>query len=171
MMKNKRGVSGVIGVVILIALVMAAAILVWVVVRNMIEGKLEGTSCVDAYDQITLNPKYTCFDNTNTRVVFSINRKDMDIGSILIVVASGGTTKTFELTSTDTDVTGIEDYPTADAAEKMPGKNEGATYRCTVAPCTTSPDSVEIAPVIDNKQCESSDSITDIPLCSELGVT
>ena len=171
-MENKRGISGIIGVVILIALVFAAGVIVWIAVINLVTDKLEGAgSCIDIFEKVNLNSQYTCFDSTNNRVLFSINRADVDISAVVVVISTGGSSKSFTLNETDYNLVDITDYPTPDSAEKMPGKNEGRTYYCTsTTVCASHPDKIEIAPVVDNKQCSAIDSIDDIPFCSELGL-
>ena len=61
--KNHKGLSGVITAVIMIALVLAAAGIVWGVVNNMLKGQMEGAeACFGNYDKVTINSIYTCYD-------------------------------------------------------------------------------------------------------------
>lgn len=168
-MKNKKGISGVLAAVIMIALVMVAGTIVWTVVNNMVKEKLEGAgSCINIFDKVSLNLAYTCFDDT-TNVIFSISRKDIDIDAIVVLITGGGSTKSFRFDENGVDSIDIIEY-SADAGTSMPGKNEGKTYKYTGTAFQTTPDSIEIAPVIGEKQCGVSDEITEIPTCSELGL-
>ncbi len=82
---SKRGISGVVAAVILIALVMAATAIVWVVVNNLIETKLKGAeSCLDIFEKATLNSRYTCYNSSSNRFLFSINLGDIDVDEILV---------------------------------------------------------------------------------------
>ena len=74
-MKNKRGLSGVIAAVLMIALVMVVSVIVWVVVRNLVEGKLEDVeSCFGDYGKITINSRYVCYNFTSNKFQFSITK-------------------------------------------------------------------------------------------------
>ena len=165
-MQNKRGLSGIVATVILIALVMAASILVWTVVNNLVRGKLEGAgSCIDIFDKVTLNPAYTCFESGQQDFIFSISRTDIDLDAIVVLISGGGTTKSFTLTNESLSITDLKPF-SGSGNVKMPGKNEGLTYNYTGNAFSSVPDSIKIAPVIGKKQCSASDEITQIESCS-----
>ena len=169
-MRNKRAVSGIVGVVILIALVMVVGTIVWGVVVNLVEDKLEGAgSCIDVFEKVSLNGRYTCFDGDNSRVAFSISRGDIDLDSVIVLISNAGTTSNFKLTSTSETVSGLQLY-NGSTTIWLPGKNEGLKYYCTSPVCISEPKSIEIAPIVGGKQCNVIDSITEIPTCLELGV-
>ena len=169
-MKNKRAVSDVVAVVLLIALVMVTGAIVWGVVNNLVKDKLEGAgSCIDIFEKLSLNGRYTCFDGGNNRVAFSISRGDIDLDSVIVLISNAGTTSNFKLTSTSETVSGLQLY-NGSTTIWLPGKNEGLTYYCTSTVCTSLQKSLEIAPVVGGKQCNILDSITEIPTCLELGV-
>ena len=51
---KKRGISGVVGTVLMIALVLAVVVIVWSVVRNLVEEQISNVgSCLDVYDKVT----------------------------------------------------------------------------------------------------------------------
>ena len=51
--KNKKAISGIVTAVIMIALVMAAAIIVWVVVNNLVTEQLgEAESCFMIFGKV-----------------------------------------------------------------------------------------------------------------------
>ena len=171
-MQNKKGISGVLAAVVMIALVMVAGTIVWTVVNNMVKEKLEGSgSCINVFEKVSLNLAYTCFDDTQIppEVIFSISRRDIDIDVIVVFITGGGSTKNFRFDETGVDSSEIIEY-SIDAGTSMPGKNEGKTYKYTGDAFPAIPDSIEIAPVIGEKQCGVSDEITEIPTCSELGL-
>lgn len=170
-MENKRGLSSIIGTIIMIALVFVVGIIVWAGVNGLIDGKLDGAgSCVDIMEKISLNPEYTC--RTSAVVLFSINKESAAIDSIVVKISGGGTTKSIILNSTDYDVGALNltDYPLNDGAEKMPENNTGYTYNYSGFATVPSSVSVEIAPVIGSRQCDAVDKIQQIPDCSILGL-
>ena len=168
-MKTKRAVSGIVGVVILIALVMVVGTIVWGVVTNLVEDKLEGAgSCIDVFEKLSLNGQYTCLDSSKFAgldVTFSISRGDIDLDSVIILISNEGITNNFKLTSTSEAVSGLQMY-NGTTNVWLPGKNEGLTYICTTC---TSATAIEIAPIIGGKQCNPVDSMLVIPDCLEIG--
>lgn len=169
-MQNKKGISGVLAVVIMIALVMVVGTIVWVSVNNLVKEKLEGSgSCINILEKVSLNLAYTCSNDLSPNVIFSISRKDIDIDAIVVLITGGGSTKSFRFDVDGVDSGEIDGY-SAIEDKSMPGKNEGKTYKYTGNAFPDTPDSIEIAPVIGKKQCGISDEITEIPKCLELGL-
>jgi len=166
MRENKKGVSGIVVAVIMIALVMAAGVIVWVVIKNMVEQKTKGTeSCFGNFEKVTLNPLYTCFDSTG--IWFSISIADIDVDAVLVSMAAGGATKSFEITNTPRKITDLANYSSGDFDDdliKLPGRNEGLTYITNFH--LGEPDSIEISPIINGNQCGVSDSMTEFYNCS-----
>ncbi|MCK5043820.1 hypothetical protein KAR52_02360 [Candidatus Pacearchaeota archaeon] len=168
---KKKGVSGVITAVLMVVLVMAATAIVWVVVKNLVSEKLETTeSCFMTFGKITINSRYTCYDSALNEFQFSINMEDISIDELLIGIAGEGTTKSFKISNEETDITGLTNYPSGSSGIKLPGKNAGLTYiyDLTTGGFSMKPDSIEIAPIINGKQCDISDSLLAIDDCAVL---
>lgn len=170
-MKNKRGISGIVATVIMIALVMAAVSIIWAVINNMMKEKTASAeSCFGNFEKVTLNAMYTCYDSSTDYVQFSINIADTDVDSVLIAVSSAGAIKSFEISNTPDEITNLGNYPTPVFGTDdivLPGENAGKTYVTNYF--SSEPDLIEIAPVIGGTQCGVSDSISDIDDCSILG--
>lgn len=169
-MKNKKGLSGVITAVLMIALAMAAVIIVWNVVNNLVTEKLEETSsCFDVFGKISINSRYTCYNSAEGVLQFSLSREDIDLDEIKVAVSGAGTTQSYSLTNTPTDLSG--DGLRAGLIDgeggnvKMPSKNGGLTYTLDFA---SNPDSIQIVPVISGKQCDVADTLNEIDSCSAL---
>ncbi|MHA1988097.1 MAG: hypothetical protein ACW98D_15790 [Promethearchaeota archaeon] len=161
--KNHKAVSGVIVAVIMIALVMAATVIVWTVVNNLIKGKLGNVeSCFGIFEKITINSRYTCYNDTSKEFQFSINIGDIDVDKVIVSISREGTTNSFEIPSA---TSGLVNYPSGSGDVILPGKNSGLTYIYSVA---QSPDLIKIAPIINGKQCEVSDLLLEIDDCSSL---
>lgn len=160
---NKRGVSGVITVVILIGLVMATTVIVWTVVNSLVSDRLgDAEACFGNFEKVTLNNRYTCYNSSSSKTMFSINIGDIDVDGVVVSISSEGTTKGYTITDTNSTISGLTDY-FGGASIIIPGKNSGLTYIATEYP--NKPDSINIRPVINGKQCEVSDSIIEIDSC------
>lgn len=166
-MENKKAISGVITAVIMIALVMVAAIIVWVVVRNIVQGKLEGVeSCLGIYEKVTINNMYTCYDSINDEFQFSLSIGDIDINNVIVSVSGAGETKSYTLSNQNQTISGLGPYPSGSGEVILPGRNSGLTY--IASDFTEKPDLIQIAAVINGQQCETSDSLSEIDVCSSV---
>jgi len=82
---GKKGISGVIAAVIMIALVMAAVIIVWSVVIPLIKNQLTETeSCFGIFGKVTINNMYTCHNSSSNNFQFSINIGDIDVDEVVV---------------------------------------------------------------------------------------
>ena len=168
---NKKAISGIVTAVIMIALVMAAAIIVWVVVNNLVSTQLtEAESCFMIFGKVSINNRYTCYNSTTTELQFSINIGDIKVDEVLVSISGEGTTQSFKISNTDQLIPNLRNYLSAVPETKLPGKNGGSTYiyELTGAGFFMKPDSIKIAPIINTKQCASSDSLSDIDNCLSL---
>ena len=167
MIKNKRGLSGVVVAVIMIALVMAAAAIIWVVVSNMIQGKTKSTeNCFGNFDKIQINNLYTCYDDDLDEAQFSISIGDVNVDSILIAIYSEGTTTTFELTNNPKETPGLLPYDGLSTTTELPAKNGGLTYIASGFGFEI--DRIEISPTIGGSQCGVADTLSTIDNCDSL---
>lgn len=163
---NKKGVSGIVATVIMIALVIAIGGVVWMVVNNLVSEQLEDAgSCFDIFEKIEINNKYTCWNSTSdaNEFLFSVKVKDIDISKLVVSISGDGTTKSYTLTPEGKSIEGLKTYPDRDDLVKMPGKNEGLTYITT--DFSNKPDFIEVSPVVGKKQCDSTDTLNEIDTC------
>ena len=171
-MKNRRGISGVIVVVILIALVMTITGIVWAVVNNLVKEELGSAgSCFGIFGEVNLNSRYTCY-NGSQELLFSINIGDVDVDEALIGVSGQGTGVSFKLSSQAGPIDNVVTYPDRSANVRLPSKNSGFTYIFDMAGAGFSgtPDSISIAPIIKGNQCGVSDTIEKIESCASLNL-
>ena len=162
-LSSKKGISGVITVVLMIALVMAAAAIVWGIVNSTLKDQVEGAkSCFGNFNKVTINPIYTCYDSTSHTVQFSLSIGDIDVDEVLVGISFAGASGSYTLTNTDQQGIGLILYPSGGEV-KLPGKNAGLTY--VASGYTSKPDLIQIIPVIDGQQCEVSDTISGIESC------
>ncbi len=165
---QKKGLSGVIAAVILIALVMVTTAIIWTVVNNLITEKLEGAeSCFDIFEKVTINNRYTCYNYSSNQLQFSINIGDIKIDEVLVAVSGKGTTTSFKLSNEVLNIPDLTNYPSGSIGVRLPGKNSGLTYFFDMSGSGFSekPDLIKIIPIIGQKQCEASDSLSEIDNC------
>jgi hypothetical protein len=163
---NKKAVSAIVATVILIAIVMAMGVIIWTVVNRMVSTQLEGAeNCFGNYGLLTLNSRYTCYNSTSKQLQFSINRGDVELSGIIVAIALPSSSNSYTLTGTSTNVSRFFYNYTRGNFVKMPDINSGLTYRANV---TEIPDAISIAPIVGTKQCDITDSISNIDDCKSL---
>lgn len=170
--KNRRGLSSVVATVILIGLVISAVAIVWAVVTNLVEDEIKGSeSCFGIFDKVTIENSYTCYNSTSKELQFSINIGDIEVEEILIAVSSVGTANSFRL-SNGTQKSYLKNYLDVSygGSLQFPGKNAGRSYVLDMnnAGLSGSPDSLDIAPIVNGQQCGISDTMLEFDDCSLL---
>jgi flagellin-like protein len=166
-MKSKKGISGIITAVIMIALVIAVSTIVWTVVNNLVKTKLdEAGSCFDIFEKVKLNSKYTCYNSSSNELQFSISIEDLDISELLVSISGNGESKSFKLTPNGLTNNYLYTYPKKEQPVYLPEKNSGKTYIVDLtAADIAKPDMIQIAPIINQKQCEVADTLQQIDNC------
>ena len=176
-MLNKRGLSGVISVLILITLVVAATGIIWAVINQMIKGNLEQAgSCSDLFDKIKLNRVYTCWQNHsdgtyNDMTQISINVENIEVEKFGISIMSKGNSKGFELTDEQSPIfiknAGVNNF--GDPLE-LPGKNAGKTYIVDTSlpffSFVDAPESIKLSAFINGQDCGIVDTATEVGKCA-----
>ena len=164
-MKFKKGVSGVVVMVLLVALAIVIVAVVWAVIRNVVTTNLEEVeSCFSAFDKVTINSRYTCFNTATSEFQFSINVGDIELEKVIVVISAEGETKSYELSSDENSL--LKGYMEKDT--KVPEKNSGKTYVVSAEYFSTQPDLIKVAPIVNGKQCDFSDSLSEIDNCNSL---
>jgi len=166
-MQNKRGLSTVVATVILIALAMTIVMVVWGVVVPLIKNQLKQTeSCFGVFEKVTIGSMYTCYDFSSNEFQFSIDIGDIDVDEVVVLISGEGITKSFRITNEEQVIPYLGYYLSDSESVKLPEKNAGLTYTARGFP--DKPDLIQIAPVINGKQCEVSDSLSEIDNCLSL---
>jgi flagellin-like protein len=173
-MKNKKGVAPVVATILLIALVIVIVAVVWVIVNNLVKGGLEESeACFGIFEKVSLNPGYTCYNSGSNEFWFSISIGDIDVDEILVGISAEGSSSTFKISKTSSEIDNLVMYPTRSSSITLPSKNAGLTYifNMTGAGFSEAPNSISIAPIIKGVQCSVSDSMHEIDRCSSPPVT
>lgn len=168
--KRNKGLSEVVATVIIIMLVIIATAAIWSVTSNFINEKTtDSKSCfdVDFSERVVFNGEYTCYNSSSDEVQFSVNIGDVNISKIAVTILAGGSSKSFELTPIESNISGLYNYPSKSASIKMPSPNSGQTYIATGISQT--PDWIKIAPYVGDKSCNPTDTIYELEDCSLFG--
>jgi flagellin-like protein len=168
---NKKGLSAVVTVLLLIALTVAVVAIVWGVVNNLVTDELEGAgSCFGVLDKVSLDSRYTCYNGTGNELWFSISMGNIDVDEVLVSITGEGTSSGFKINNTDSQITNVFSFPSRGTSVKLPGKNSGLTYIFDLGASgfTGEPDKIEIAPIISGNQCGISDTIQQFDSCSSI---
>ncbi len=164
--QNKKGLSAVVITVILIALSMAAIVIVWTFVNNMVKKQISSSeSCFGNFDKVKINQQYTCYEkisDTEYKIRFSLMIGDIETDKVIVSVSSANAIKSYEITNEDQQDIGLTTYPSGGEV-KLPEKNAGLTYIATGF--NSAIDLIQIAPVIGGNQCEISDSLSYVEEC------
>lgn len=179
--KNKRGLSTVISVIILILLTLAVVSSVWVIVNNILNEKIDKSKACDLnFDKLTLNSEYTCQKKDNfgkNELQISINRGDIDLDEIKIFISNETDSSSFDLSDPSNEKLFFWLILGGDADWSNPHplleKESGETYIYSQSvafgfPKTISGgtfQSIHIAPIIDEQECDISSSIKSIRQC------
>jgi hypothetical protein len=89
----------------------------------------------------------------------------VDIDKVIVSISSAGTTNSYTLTNEEQTIEGLTPYPSGSGDVVLPDKNGGLTY---ITDIETKPDTIRITPVVGGKQCEVSDSLSEIDNCLSL---
>ncbi len=164
---KSRGLSGIISTVILIALAIVIVSIVWGVVSNLVQENLEETeSCFGNFDKVVLNNRNTCNNSETGELQFSIEIRDADVDEVLVSVSSVAKTSGFKITKIAGTIANLREYSEDSEGVSLPGKNGGKTYLLNLAAAGISDvQSIKIAPIINGKQCDTSDTISEISNC------
>ena len=162
-MINKKGLSGVVTVVILVALSVALVAVVWGVVQNMIESRLDQAgSCSSLFTEkvVELNNDYTCYNNTH--VHFAISVGNVEVDAILVKVEASSQSKTYRLDSSSSDDLTLYSGGPAE----IPDNNAGLTYVLdAISEGLSGPYNIGVVPVINGNTCDEISRINAIDNC------
>lgn len=170
-MKNKKALSAVVATVILILLVVAATAIVWTFVNKLVKEKTSQTeTCfdVESGEKVTLNNYYTCYDSATGEVQFSLSIADVDVDEVLVSILAGGSTKSFTIKNESTVINNLRYYNSVPGAVQLPERNAGLTYVASGFIGNSKIDWIKISPIIDGRQCATTDTINEIESCSLL---
>ena len=167
---NKKAVSTVVGVTIMVALVVGLTALVWTLITGVVEEELEGaTSCVGNFDKIKINNRFTCLNPSANQLNFSITVEDVNVSQIVVSISGEGQVKSLRIDGSNSYAY-AKNFADASYGSPLiaPGENEGRTYSIDTSDSDfgiSEVETIEIAPVINGQQCDISDSLLSVDDC------
>lgn len=170
-MKLKRGVSGVVTAIIMIALVIAASAIIWVAVDNLVRSRLESSSsCFDIFDKLTINSGYTCYDSATGELHVSIERGDIELSGVWIYLSSEVESKTIKLPTNESYIRLVSNTEYDSNLKDMPSADSSRTYAINLTDIgfENAPDSIKVYPVVNGNKCDASGILSDIGNCALL---
>ncbi len=160
---NKKAMSAIIAVMILILIVLAGTGIIWkVLTKTVDEGLEEAKSCYDILGKVGVNSKYTCYDSVEDEMMVSVSIEDIELEGLFIVIAFEDSAVSFELTNEFKTIENLRNY-NGTFQIKVPGENQGTTY--IASNIVETPFSIEIVPKINGNLC-AGEKFTAIGRCS-----
>jgi len=170
-MLNKKSVSGVVVMVVMIALVISISAIVFTTTKKTVEEKIKKSEACgpNILGKLSINSEYVCYDSEEDEIVFSINREDIELDKIIVAVETETAVKQFEISETGKKFDDLYPYNKSrnlgGNEVALPAKNSGRTY---IATGFSEPViGIKIIPVINEEQCEVADSLNEITPCEQ----
>lgn len=162
--KNRKGLSEVVGAVIMIALVIGLIAGVWTIVNSFVADRLDKTeSCYAVIGKTTLNPLYTCYNETGNYLMVSINVGEIELDSLFLSIETNGSSQVFQLKNESQILDNITFYNPDNNEVYMPRPESGKAY---IIDAQSRPSRIQIAPRMGTTTCDVSDMIDSIATCA-----
>ena len=170
-MKQKKAVSGVVVMVVMIALVISISAIVFTTTKKTVEEKIKKSEACgpDIIGKLSINSEYVCHDSVTKEIVFSINREDIELDKLIVAIETETAVKQFEISEVEKPINNLYPYDKGRTLKGnkvvLPKKNSGRTY---IAKGFNEPViGIKIIPVINGEQCEVADSLNEIIDCEQ----
>ena len=163
---KRKGISEVVATVIMIGLVMAAAAIIWGVVKGMLDRQMVDTeNCMGSHGKAKLYSGATCYNGaaTSGEFYFYVETSDANLSKIIVSVYTSGGSKTIEIPSSS-GYSDVREYDSKNYNTPLNhlGPNSGKRYVLNIS---SRPESISVVPVVGKTQCSVSDTITSIRNC------
>jgi hypothetical protein len=150
--KNKKGLSTIISILIIIGITMIAGGIIWSVSRTIIQERMDySKSCsLELLENINIDTINTHYNKTTQNLELYITIGGFDIEKVIVYVTYNGETKT---TALETDL------------ETNSGKKHTIVLSSLGFSVTDdkAPEAVKIAPMVNKQQCSIVDTFYQIP--------
>ncbi|MEK6817224.1 MAG: hypothetical protein AABX80_00320, partial [Nanoarchaeota archaeon] len=86
--KNRKAVSGIVVMVVMIALVISISAIVFTMTKKTVEEKIKKSEACgpNIIGKLSINLEYVCYDSTEKEFVFSINRGEIELDKLIIAI-------------------------------------------------------------------------------------
>ncbi|MDP2673005.1 MAG: hypothetical protein Q8O84_04295 [Nanoarchaeota archaeon] len=170
-MKQKKAVSGVVVMVVMIALVISISAIVFTLTKKTVEEKIKKSEAcgLETIGKLSINSEYVCYDSATDEIVFSINRGDIDLDKLIIAIETETDVTQIELKEIEEKIDNLYPYNKPrnlkGKSVMLPAKNSGKTYIKNESDKEII--GIKIIPVINEERCEVADSLNEIISCEQ----
>ncbi|MEM4325793.1 MAG: hypothetical protein QXU40_00635 [Candidatus Pacearchaeota archaeon] len=168
----KRGVSGVVTTLILIGLSILALLIIWASISDFIKKEVnKSEKCFKVIDKVTLNKQKTCYNPITKQVHFFVEVGDVEIDGLLVGISSDKVGKSFVIRKEGVRIDGVSMYNGSELII-LPEKEGGLEYVYNTEQINNEntenfyPRILQISPIIGQFQCDVSDTMNEIDVCS-----
>src|SRR3989344_7814862 len=111
--KNHKAVSGVVVMVVMIALVISISAIVFTLTKKTVEEKIKSSETCgpDIIGKLSINSEYVCYDKDSDEIVFSINREDIELDKLIVAIETETEVRQFEIDSDEKTIQNLYLYP------------------------------------------------------------
>src|SRR3989338_7794548 len=97
--KNHKAVSGVVVMVVMIALVISISAIVFTMTKKTVEEKIKKSEACgpNIIGKLSINSEYVCYDKDRDEIVFSINREYIELDKIIVAIETETEVRQFEI--------------------------------------------------------------------------
>jgi len=173
-MKQKKAVSGVVVMVVMIALVISISAIVFTTTKKTVEEKIKKSEAcgLETIGKLSINSEYVCHDSVTKEIVFSINREDIELDKLIVAIETETDVTQIDLKEIEEKIDNLYPYDKGRTLKgnkvMLPTKNSGRTYIATGFDKEVI--GIKIIPVINEEQCEVADSLYEITPCGQTGI-
>lgn len=163
---EKKAVSSIVSVILVIGLTIVAGVIVFTVVKNLAENKLKDSkSCFNLEGNIEINGEYTCYNESGSEIRISISRKLINLDYLMVSISSSGESIKYDFYETNKTISGVLNYPLRTTGISLPQNESGKTYVFSWG-LEENPERIDLAPVINENICNIIDEMSGIPNCA-----
>ncbi len=169
--KNKKGISAVISILIIVAITISAVGLLWYVVNNLIEGQTQGAECINTIGNVLINNYYTCNGSEGLKISVELKDvSDVNVSKVIVEVYGESGSKSFNIPGSDSSVKNSTEGVNFGDPIFLPSKNSAKIYYMDLGVAGIGDASmIEITPVVGTHQCDGvSDRLTNIESCDSI---
>jgi FlaG/FlaF family flagellin (archaellin) len=173
MIKNKKAVSAVVGVVIMVALVIGLTAIVWTILTGLVEDELDNAkTCVGTSGKVFINDVYTCYNSSELRI--GVGVKDIDVDGAIVSIYGDNEIKSMIIDGKH-GYTGVRDLNGGTDGENLifPNKSAGKTYFVDLTSGDFQMqdiDRLEIAPLVGDSPCDISNTLLNVDNCQVFNI-
>jgi len=167
---EKRALSQVVEVLLLISFSILAFILVSNISLNLVHTQIDKSKiCSGLRNNILIDQANTCYNTSSKEIQFGIVRKDINLDSLLVTISGAENSHSFTINETPSTSEELKPYNSTGSSYgtspfSLPSKNSEKTYIGNVTN-VNDPYEIDINPSSEKESCGTMDSFLEINTC------